>query len=246
MLEFDLTGRAGVVTGAGKGIGEAVAVELAGLGAKVVACARTRSDLDRVTAQIREAGGEAIGFRADVRRFEEMTALAKLCADTYGSLDFAVTNAGMDVEDNMLEGNPADWQAMIETNVLGMAYTIRAALPYMKEKGGGNVVIMASISGRITYVGEPMYIASKWAVAGMGGALRREALEYGVRVTLIEPGLVDTPMIHSLPEANADLGRIEALQPIDCARAVAFALCQPRRVNMTQIGLLPLEQSYSS
>jgi NADP-dependent 3-hydroxy acid dehydrogenase YdfG len=246
MLEFDLTGRAGVITGAGKGIGEAVAIELAGLGAKVVACARTQTDLDRVRGQILAAGGECTAFRGDVRSFEDMTALAKLCADTYGSLDFAVTNAGIDIEDNLLEGDPADWQAMMDTNVLGMARTIRAALPYMKERGGGHVVIMASISGRVTYVGEPMYIASKWAVAGMGSALRREALEYGVHVTLIEPGLVDTPMIHALPEANADLSRIEALQPVDCARAVAYAICQPKRVNITQLQLLPLEQNYSS
>ena len=246
MLEFDLTGRAGIVTGAGKGIGEAVAGERAALGAKVAACARTQSDLDRVTGQIRDAGGEAVGFRADVRSFADMTALAKLCAETYGSLDFAVTNAGIDIEDNMLEGDPADWEAMLDTNVLGMARTIRAALPHMKKGGGGHVVIMASISGRVTYVGEPMYIASKWAVAGMGSALRREALAYGVHVTLIEPGLVDTPMIHALPDANADLSRIEALQPVDCARAVAYAICQPKRVNITQLQLLPLDQDYSS
>jgi NADP-dependent 3-hydroxy acid dehydrogenase YdfG len=91
-----------------------------------------------------------------------------------------------------------------------------------------------------------MYIASKWAIAGMGTALRREALEYGVRVTMIEPGLVDTPMIRALPDCSGDLDRIEALLPEDCAHAVAFALCQPRRVNMWQIGILPLEQNYSS
>jgi NADP-dependent 3-hydroxy acid dehydrogenase YdfG len=246
MIEFDLTGKAGVITGAGKGIGEAIALELASLGASVVACARTQADIDRVTAQIRAAGGEATGQRGDVRRFDDMTSLVDTCLEKYGTIDFVVANAGVDFEDNMADGDPEQWRAMIETNVLGMAYTIRAALPHMRERGTGHVVITGSISGRTTYVGEPMYIASKWAIAGMGTALRREALEYGVRVTMIEPGLVDTPMIRALPDCSGDLDRIQALLPEDCAHAVAFALCQPRRVNMWQIGILPLEQNYSS
>lgn len=246
MIEFDLTGRAGVVTGAGKGIGEAVACELAGLGAQVVCCARTQSDIDRVVARIKAAGGQATGCVGDVGRYADMERLAKTCIDAYGKIDFTVPNAGTDIEGNMCDADPADWQRMIETNVLGTAYAIRATLPFMRAQCDGHIVIMASISGRVTYVGEPMYIASKWAVAGMGGALRKEAVAYGVRVTLIEPGLVDTPMIHSLPEGKADLDKIEALSPEHCAYAVAFALCQPKVVNMTQIQILPLEQDYSS
>ncbi len=246
MLDFDLRGRAGVVTGAGKGIGEAIACELASLGAQVVCCARTQADIDRVVAKIGAAGGQATGVAGDVANYADMERLAKTCISTYGKIDFTVPNAGTDIEGNMVDADPADWQRMIATNVLGTAYAIRATLPFMKARGDGHIVIMASVSGRVTYVGEPMYIASKWAVAGMGGALRKEALAYGVRVTLIEPGLVDTPMIHSLPEGKHDLEKIEALSPQHCANAVAFALCQPRVVNMTQIGLLPLEQDYSS
>ena len=193
MIEFDLSGRAGVVTGAGKGIGEAVALELAGLGAKLVCCARTQADIDRVVARITAAGGTAVGFSGDVRRFDDMERLARTCVDAYGKIDFAVPNAGIDIEGNMCDADPADWQRMIDTNVLGTAYIIRATLPYMRAQNDGHIVVMASISGRVTYVGEPMYIASKWAIAGMAGALRKEALAYGVRVTQIEPGLVDTP-----------------------------------------------------
>jgi NADP-dependent 3-hydroxy acid dehydrogenase YdfG len=246
MIDFDLTGRAGVITGAGKGIGEAVALELAGLGAQLVVCARTQRDIDRLVDKITAAGGQAIGFVGDVRHYDEMERLAKTCADAYGKVDFAVPNAGMDIEGNMLDADPADWQAMIDTNVLGTAFLIRATLPHMKKQNDGHIVIMASISGRVTYLGEPMYIASKWAIAGMGGALRKEALEYNVRVTLIEPGLVDTPMIHSLPEGKHDLEKIEALSPEHIAWAVAFALAQPPIVNTTQIQILPLQQGYSS
>ena len=175
-----------------------------------------------------------------------MERLAKTCVDTYGKIDFAVPNAGIDIEGNMCDADPADWQRMIDTNVLGTAYIIRATLPYMKAQNDGHIVIMASISGRVTYVGEPMYIASKWAIAGMGGALRKEALVYGVRVTQIEPGLVDTPHDPRLPEGKADLDKIEALSPEHIAYAVAYALVQPRVVNTTQIQILPLEQDYSS
>jgi NADP-dependent 3-hydroxy acid dehydrogenase YdfG len=246
MLDFDLTGRAGVITGAGKGIGEAVARELAGLGAQLVCCARTKADIDRLVAGITECGGQAVGFVGDVHEFDDMQRLAQTCADTYGKVDFAVPNAGIDIEGNMLDADPADWQRMIDTNVLGTAFLIRSVLPYMKAQNDGHIVIMASISGRVTYVGEPMYIASKWAIAGMGGALRKEAFEYGVRVTQIEPGLVDTPLIHALPEGKHDLEKIEALSPEHIAWAVAYALAQPRVVNATQIQILPLEQGYSS
>jgi len=246
MIDLDLTGRAGVITGAGKGIGEAVAVELAGLGAKLVVCARTRADIDRLVDKIKAAGGEAIAFAADVHDFAAMEALTKTCADAYGKVDFAVPNAGTDIEGDMLTADPADWQRMIDTNVLGTAFLIRATLPYMKRQNDGHIVVMASISGRVTYVGEPMYIASKWAIAGMAGALRKEALAYNVRVTQIEPGLVDTPMIHSLPIGKDDLNKIEALSPEHIAWAVAWALCQPPIVNTTQIQILPLEQDYSS
>jgi len=244
MIELDLTGRAGVITGAGKGIGEAVALELAGLGAQLVVCARTKADIDRLVDKITSAGGKAIGFAGDVHDFAAMEALTKTCNDAYGKVDFAVPNAGIDIEGDMLTADPADWQRMIDTNVLGTAFLIRATLPYMKAQNDGHIVVMASISGRVTYLGEPMYIASKWAIAGMAGSLRKEALAYNVRVTQIEPGLVDTPMIHSLPIGKDDLNKIEALSPEHIAWAVAWALCQPPVVNTTQI--LPLEQDYSS
>ena len=246
MLEFDLSGRAGVVTGAGKGIGEAVALELAGLGAKLVCCARTQADLDRVVARIEAAGGTAVGFAGDVRRFDDMERLAKTCVDAYGKIDFVVPNAGIDIEGNMCDADPADWQRMIETNVLGTAYIIRATLPYMRAQNDGHIVVMASISGRVTYVGEPMYIASKWAIAGMAGALRKEALAYGVRVTQIEPGLVDTPMIHSLPEGKPTSTRSRRSRPSTSPTRSPTRSVQPRVVNTTQIQILPLEQDYSS
>ena len=245
MIEFDLTNQAGVITGAGRGIGAAIAVELASLGAQVVACARTKADIDEVVGRVREAGGEATAVVADVRRYEDMVRLVETCVHTYGEIDFALPNAGMDETTDMLKGDPEEWRRLVETNILGPAYLIRAALPYMKENGKGSIVITSSLSGRVTYAGQPMYIASKWALSGLGGALRKEALEYGVKVTLIEPGLVDTPMIRASEEGLAELARIQALAPEDVAHAVAFALCQPPIATVTQVSLISLQQNYS-
>jgi NAD(P)-dependent dehydrogenase (short-subunit alcohol dehydrogenase family) len=129
MDDIDLSGQAGIVTGAGKGIGAAVAVELARRGAGVVACARTRSDLDEVVSTIADAGGRAAAFVGDVTRFPDMAGLAEACVREYGTLDFAVANAGMVVLGTMADGDPEDWRRLLETNVLGTAHTIRAVPP---------------------------------------------------------------------------------------------------------------------
>jgi NADP-dependent 3-hydroxy acid dehydrogenase YdfG len=110
----------------------------------------------------------------------------------------------------------------------------------MQEQRGGHIVLMASIAGRQTWVGEPVYIATKWAVVGLGWALRKEALEHGVRVTMIEPGMVDTPLVRSTSEGRSELDRFAALRIDDVARAVAFALAQPDDVAVTEMMITPV------
>ena len=244
MIDFDLRGRAGVVTGAGKGIGAAIVDELATLGAAVVACSRTQQDLNRVVDEIGARGDTASSFVGDVTCFADMEGLAESCLETYGRLDFAVANAGMVVMGDMVEGDPASWRRLLETNVLGTAHTVRAVLPIMKQQKAGHIVFISSMSGRVTYTDEPMYVASKWALSGLGGCLRKESYPYNVRVTLIEPGLVDTPMISGSEEGRQYLRDHESLEAADCARAVAYALCQPPRVTVAQIALLPVDQSF--
>jgi NADP-dependent 3-hydroxy acid dehydrogenase YdfG len=245
MSDYDLTGRAGIVTGAGKGIGAAVAVKLAGLGAKVVACSRTQSDIDNVVSVIEGRGGNATAFAGDVRRYEDMVELVETCIAAYGSLDFVVANAGMVVIGTMAEGDPEDWRRLVDTNILGTAHTVRAALPIMKEQRRGDIVIMSSMSGRVTYTGEPMYVTTKWALSGLGGCLRKEARLYNVRVTLIEPGLVDTPMIRASEEGRLELEQSTPISAEDCADAVAYALGQPSSVNIAQIAILSPGQEFT-
>ena len=129
------------------------------------------------------------------------------------------------------------------TNVLGTAFTIRATLPTLLRQRSGHIVITASTSGRTTYIGEPIYIASKWALVGLGRALRKEVAGSGIAVTLIEPGTVNTPLVSGTEEGRRVLEGIRALEPQDVARAVAFVLGQPAHVDIDELMITPREEA---
>jgi NADP-dependent 3-hydroxy acid dehydrogenase YdfG len=235
-----LNGLAGVVTGAGRGIGEGCATLLAAHGARILLADVDEDGLRRVAGAIEAEGGAAVSRVTDVRDWGSVEATVGACLETYGALDFVVANAGIGDYSALDTGDPGRWRGVVETNVLGVLYTVRAALPHMKARGRGHVVLMASIAGRQTWVGEPVYIATKWAVVGLGWALRKEALQHNVRVTMVEPGMVDTPLVRSTPEGRDELARFAALGIDDVARAVAFALAQPEGVAVSEIMITPV------
>jgi NADP-dependent 3-hydroxy acid dehydrogenase YdfG len=233
-------GLAGIVTGAGSGIGEGCAIALAAAGARVVLADLEDDRLQRVVEAIHAAGGEAVAQVADVRDWPSVEAVAGRCVETFGSLDFVVANAGIGDYSSLDEGDPERWRRVVETNLLGVLHTVRASFPVMRQQGSGSIVLMASIAGRQTWVGEPVYIATKWAVVGLGWALRKEALEHGVRVTMIEPGIVDTPLVRSTEQGRSELERLAALSADDVARAVVFAIGQPPGVAVTELMITPV------
>ena len=233
---FDrLAGMAGIVTGAARGIGEACATRLASHGARVVLADRDEDALEETAKRIAAAGGNVSIQPVDVRQWSSVDALCRACVDRFGSLDFAIANAGIGDYSSLDTGDPERWKLVVETNLLGVLYTVRGAFPFMKEQGRGHIVLMASTAGRGTWVGEPIYIATKWAVVGLGWALRKEALEHGVRVTMIEPSMVDTPLVRATEEGRDELERFAALQAEDVARAVAFAIAQPEGVGISEL-----------
>lgn len=235
----DLAERAGVVTGAASGIGAAVAGRLAAEGAALVLADRDGDGAERVAATLPRARGVA----ADVSREADVDAAVAACAAEWGAVDFVVANAGRGLAESFADGDPAAWSALLATNVLGAALTLRAGLRRMTGRGSGHLVVVASVSGLATYPGETMYVASKWAVVGMTRALRLELAGTGVRLTLVAPGLVDTPLSRSSPLGAEWLERLAPLQPDDVASAIAYALAQPEHVDVSEIVLRPRGQA---
>jgi NADP-dependent 3-hydroxy acid dehydrogenase YdfG len=236
----DLAGKVAVITGGGRGIGAAIALNLAGQGARVVV---GELEPERAKAPSRDGGAKSIvAMACDVRKFEDLVALHDAALSEHGHIDYVIANAGVTDWGLMSDGDPDRWRAVLETNVLGTALTIRATLPTLLRAGRGHIVITASISGRVTYVGEPLYIASKWALVGLGRALRKEVAGSGIRVTLIEPGIVDTPLVSGTDEGRRELAQLRALRPEDVAEVVAFALAQPDHVDIDELVISPTEQ----
>jgi NADP-dependent 3-hydroxy acid dehydrogenase YdfG len=221
-----------LITGASSGIGAATARRSAAAGYRVVLAARST---DRLEALAGELGGKerALAVRCDVAEWEDQQALVKTALERFGRLDVAFANAGFGASRGFLEDTPEHWRAMVLTNVLGVAYTIRATLPALKDSTG-HVLITSSLAGRRTVKGS-LYSATKFAVTAMGEALRQDVDGTGIRVTLIEPGMVDTPFFQSPGE-----GRLAA---DDIARAVMFAVTQPPHVDVNEILIRPTAQS---
>jgi NADP-dependent 3-hydroxy acid dehydrogenase YdfG len=240
-LPAELTGRVAVVTGAGGGIGRATALALSRHGVAIVA-----SDLantaEETAAAVRAEGGRAIAVIGNVAQYQDMLALGEAAVSALGQVDILVACAGVDDINLFVDGDVDRWQRVIDTNVFGLALTVKAILPLIQQSEMGHVVIMASLAGRETYAGEPIYIASKWAAVGLGGALRKELKAHRIRVTLIEPGIVDTPMVRATEAGRRELSAIQPLAPDDVARAVVFAVSQPSHVNVHEILLQSIEQ----
>jgi NADP-dependent 3-hydroxy acid dehydrogenase YdfG len=218
-----------LITGASTGIGAATARLARAAGYEVVLAARS---VDRLDALAAEVGGLAVP--TDVARWEDNEALVTRALDAHGRLDAVFANAGFGGARGWLKGTPDEWREMLETNVLGAAYTVRAALPAITERRG-HVLITSSVAGRRVLPGS-FYSVTKHAVTAMGEALRQDLDGTGVRVTLIEPGMVDTPFFDNPPASGA-------LEADDIARAVVYALSQPSHVDVNEILIRPTAQS---
>jgi NADP-dependent 3-hydroxy acid dehydrogenase YdfG len=220
-----------LITGASSGIGTATARQAALAGYRLVLAAR---GVDRLEALAAELGGDerAIAVPTDVTRWEDNEALVAAALARFGRLDVAYANAGFGAPRGWLNDTPEHWRAMVLTNVLGAAYTVRAAIPPLKESVG-HVLLTGSVAGRRAVPGS-LYSATKWAVTAMSEAIRADLNGTGVRTTLIEPGGVDTPFFDSPAEGR--------LQPDDIARAVMFAVSQPRHVDVNSILVRPTTQ----
>src|ERR687895_1365262 len=221
-----------VITGASTGIGAATAHRAVEFGYRVVLAARSE---DKLRALADELGGDekAAATRCDVTDWDDQQALVATALDRFGRLDAYFANAGFGAKRGFLEESVEHWKSMIDTNVLGAALSIRACLGHFKERNRGHMILTSSIAGRRPLPGS-LYSATKHAVTAMGHGLRAEVAETDIKVTLIEPGMVDTPFFEDRPSG--------ALEADDIARAVIFALTQPPHVDVNEVLVRPIHQ----
>lgn len=225
-------GRVLLITGASSGIGEATARLAVEQGWRVVLGARSEDKLSALAADL--GGGEqAIARRCDVTEWDHQQALVAAALEAFGRLDAVFANAGFGAKRGFLEESPEQWRSMVLTNVYGAALTIRAALAHFKEQNAGHFVLTGSVAGRRALPGS-LYSSTKWAISGMGESLRQEVADTPVRVTVIEPGMVDTPFFDN-PVSGA-------LQAPDIAEIVMFALSRPGRVDLNEVLVRPVNQ----
>jgi len=243
-----LDGKVAIITGASSGIGEATAIALASVGAKVAIAARRGDRLNSLAQRIEKSGGKALPIVTDVTDETQAQNLVQKANTELGRVDILVNNAGIALTGNIDGANTSDWRRMIDLNVLGLLYTTHAILPLLKTQGSGHIVNISSVAGRTARAGIGVYNVTKWGVNAFSEALRQEVYKHNIRVTIIEPGLVDTEINNHISDPIAKQHSEERrksmtpLQSEDIAAAIIYAVTQPRRVNVNEILIRPTDQ----
>jgi NADP-dependent 3-hydroxy acid dehydrogenase YdfG len=225
-----------LITGASSGIGAATARAAADR-YRLVLAARRLDELEGLAEQL--GGAErTIAVRCDVTEWDQVEAMAAAALDAFGRIDAVFANAGFGATRGFLEESPEHWREMVLTNVYGVALTVRATLPHLLERGDGHFLVTSSVAGRRALPGS-LYSATKWAATAIGEALRAELRQmhdnHAIRVTLIEPGMTDTPFFDNRPGEWA-------LRDEDIAKAVLYALEQREGVDVNEILIRPTSQ----
>ncbi|MFJ4368026.1 SDR family NAD(P)-dependent oxidoreductase [Streptomyces chartreusis] len=249
-----LEGTVALVTGASSGIGHATALELARNGASVALVGRREDRLSDLAAEISEAGGKALVVPADITTPRAAAEAVERTVEGLGRLDTLVNNAGLMLLGPTPGADPNDWQRMVDINLMGLLRTTHAAVPHL-VKGAANgprqvadIINISSLNGRNAYAMMAVYTATKFGVTGFSEALRQELAKQHVRVSVVEPGSVDTELRSHNSEIvqqmlNAGLGDIERLQSEDIADAVAYIVTRPRHVAIAELLVRPTEQA---
>ncbi|MFC7910185.1 SDR family oxidoreductase [Streptomyces nigra] len=226
---------AALITGGGSGIGAAVARRLLDAGHRVAVTGRGEERLRRFADELGRPEG-LLTLAGDAARYEDVQAAVDATLRAFGRLDTVVANAGFATHDSVAQGDPAGWPEMVLTNVLGPALLIRASIDALKESRG-RIVLVGSVAGFVPTPGN-LYGATKWAVTGLAENTRREVTEWGVGVTLVAPGRVETPFwdgLGGLPEGHL-------LTADQIADSVVWAVRQPAGVDVNTVVVRPIGQ----
>jgi clavulanate-9-aldehyde reducatase len=244
-----IEGKVVAITGASSGIGEATALACVEAGAKVALAARRTDRIEALAQRIRDGGGEAVAIATDVADEAGARAFIEGAREQLGGLHGLVNNAGVMLLGPVEGADTDQWRTMVDVNCLGLLYCTHAALPIMREEGAGHIVNVSSVAGRVASLGSAVYNLTKWGVVGFSEGLRQEALHANVRVTIIEPGFVETelqghnegnPIVMEAIDKMRD--QMDPLQASDIADAITYALTRPQHVAINEVLIRPTKQ----
>jgi 3-oxoacyl-[acyl-carrier protein] reductase len=234
----DLSGQVAIVTGAGRGIGAAIATKLASLGATVVLCGRTVKTLQETASRVSEAGGRSEPIPCDVSDLKSVEALASTVEQKLGRIDILVNNAGVGgFAAPLHEMTPETWEKILNTNLRGVFYCIRSLAPLMIRGGGGHIVNISSLAGKNALPNGAAYAASKWGLNGLSYSVAEELRGHHIRVSVVCPGSVDTELS---PHTGKDSTKM--LKPEDVAHVVAMLVTQAPQSFASEVLLRPTQK----
>jgi 3-oxoacyl-[acyl-carrier protein] reductase len=236
----NLDTRVALVTGAGRGIGKAVSVALARAGCRVVLAARTREQIETVQLEIISQGGHALALPADLTVDEDIQRLVEATQTKWGAADILINNAGWGKRAPVVSANLTDWDQTFRLNLRAPMVLAKALLPNMIAKGEGAVINIGSVSGKTGEANGAAYSASKFGLIGFTQSLYEEVREHGIKVAVILPGFVDTPLI----PPNRQLDRSKMIQADDIAQTVLFVLTSPATSCPVEITVRPQRTPY--
>jgi 3-oxoacyl-[acyl-carrier protein] reductase len=237
MTHLDLHGRVALVTGSTRGIGRAIATGLAKAGASVVVSGRQEKDVARVVEEMRVEGFRTFGSACDVRHYDEVEALMSFAAEEAGGLDILVNNAGIGIFGHVSEIAPEDWERVVGTNLTGVFFCSRAAIPHFRERGGGAIVNISSLAGKNAFNGGAAYNASKFGLEGLSEAMMLDLRYENIKVAYVMPGSVATEFAGRAPREE-DSWRLTSE---DVAEVVLDILAQDRRALASRVELRPFQ-----
>ena len=237
-MDQDLKGKVAAVTGAASGIGLECARMLLRSGARVALVDRAE---DQLRALCRELGPEATPVVVDLTDPSSVARMLPAIIDAAGHLDIFHANAGSYVGGEVAEGDPDQWDRMLNLNINAAFRSIHAVLPHMIERRTGDIIMTSSIAGLVPVVWEPVYTASKHAIQAFVHTLRRQVAKHGIRVGAVAPGPVVTALIDDWPQDKRDaaLAAGDLMEPVEVAEAVKFMLTRPRNVTIRDLVILP-------
>ncbi len=235
-----LEGKVAIVTGAGRGIGRAISLMLAESSCRLVLTARTVAQLDEVKEVILALGGEAIAVPADLTRDEDIAVVVNDCQKAWGTVDFLVNNAGWGKRAAVVQAKAEDWDQTLRLNLRAPMMLSRLVLPMMIAKNGGAIINIGSVSGKTGEANAAAYAASKFGLIGFTQSLYEEVREYGIKVAVILPGFVDTPLI----PVTKQLDRTKMIRAEDVAESVRFVLTAAPTCCPVEITLRPQKTPY--